>query len=169
METFTAIHVLISLAAIVSGFAVAFGLLYAKPLDTWTTVFLLLTAGTSVSGFLFPFHGFTPAIGVGVFSVAVLAAAIFARYVRQLAGSWRKLYVVAALLALYLNVFVLVVQAFQKVPVLKELAPTQSETPFLLAQLAVLIFFVFLTVAAVIKFRDEPARASARAAGAGRR
>jgi uncharacterized membrane protein len=106
---------------------------------------------------------------VGVFSVAVLVAAVFARYVRHLSGPWRKVYVVAALLALYLNVFVLVVQAFQKVPALKDLAPTQSETPFLVAQLAVLLFFLLLTLAALTRFRAEPARASARAAGSGRR
>jgi uncharacterized membrane protein len=167
MDTFTAIHVLISFAAIVSGFAVAFGLLNAKPLNTWTAMFLLMTAATSVTGFLFPFHGFTPAIGVGIFSLAVLAAAIFARYVRHLTGPWRRLYVIGALLALYFNVFVLVVQAFQKVPTLKGLAPTQSEAPFLFTQLAVLLFFVVLTVAALIRFREKPARVSARAAGVG--
>jgi lysylphosphatidylglycerol synthetase-like protein (DUF2156 family) len=157
----------VRLAAIVSGVAVVFGLLNARPLDTWTAVFLFLTAATSVTGFLFPFHGFTPAIGVGVFSVAVLAAAVLAGYVRRLAGSWRKVYVVAALLALYLNVFVLVVQAFQKVSALKELAPTQSEPPFLVAQLAVLVLFVFLALTALMRFRGQPARVSARAAGAG--
>jgi hypothetical protein len=147
---------------------VIFGLLHAKPLDNWTLAFLLMTAATTVTGFLFPFNGFTPAIGVGLFSVVVLGAALFARYVRHLRGAWRKIYVITALLALYLNVFVLVVQAFQKVPVLKASAPTQSEAPFVVTQVAVILFFVFVSVAALKRFRDS-GQPSARAAAAGRR
>ena len=154
MTTFTQIHVALSLIGILAGFVVAFGLLTAKRLDGWTAIFLISTVATSVTGFFFPFHGFTPAIGVGIVSLVVLAVAIFARYSRQLTGAWRWIYVVTAMIALYLNVFVLIVQLFQKVPALKALAPTQSETPFLVAQLVAFVFFVVLTIFAAIRFRN---------------
>ena len=153
MTTFTKVHVLISLIAIFAGFVIAFGLLTAKRLDGWTALFLAMTLLTSVTGFFFPFHGFTPAIVVGIVSLVVLAIAIFARYGRKLTRAWRWIYVVTAMLALYLNVFVLIVQLFQKVPALKSLAPTQSEPPFQIAQLCALLIFVILTVFAVIRFR----------------
>jgi hypothetical protein len=155
MISFTKVHVVISLIAIVSGFFVAFGLLTAKRFNGLTVFFLLTTVATSVTGFFFPFHGFTPAIGVGIVSLVVLAVAIFARYGRKLAGAWRWIYVVTAMIALYLNVFVLIVQLFQKVTELKALAPTQSEPPFAVAQLVTLAFFVVLTILAVRRFRPE--------------
>src|SRR2546422_869683 len=129
MTTFTLIHVLISLVAILSGFVVLFGLLTARRLDGWTALFLATTVLTSVTGFFFPFHGVTPAIVVGIISLVVLAVAIYARYPRKLAGAWRKTYVITALLALYFNVFVLIVQSFPKLPVLKNIAPTQNDPP----------------------------------------
>src|SRR5215212_5845801 len=135
MQIFTLIHVAISLVAIVSGLVVLLGLLTARRLDGWTMLFLLTTIATSVTGFFFPFHGITPAIIFGIISLVLLAAAVVARYARHLAGGWRWIYVVTAMLALYLNVFVLIVQLFQKVPALKALAPTQSEAPFAVAQL----------------------------------
>ena len=156
LQTFTHVHVAISLAAILSGLVVLLGLLTGKRLDHWTSFFLLTTVATSVTGFFFPFHGFTPAIGVGIISLIVLAVAIVARYPRHLAGSWRVLYVIGATLALYLNVFVLIVQLFQNVPALKALAPTQSEPPFLVAQLAALILFVVLGILAAIRFHPAP-------------
>jgi hypothetical protein len=149
------VHVVISLVAIVSGFFVAFGLLTAQRLEGLTAFFLVTTVATSVTGFFFPFHGFTPAIGVGIVSLVVLAIAIFARYGRKVTGAWRWIYVVTAMLALYLNVFVLIVQLFQKVPALKALAPTQSEPPFQVTQTIALALFVVLTIFAVIKFRNE--------------
>src|SRR5258705_6668503 len=155
-KTFTDVHVAISLVAILSGLVVLFGLLTRRRLDHWTSFFLLTTVATSVTGFFFPFHGFTPAIGVGIISLVVLAVAIFARYPRRLAGAWRWLYVISATFALYLNVFVLIVQSFQNVPALKALAPTQSEPPFLVAQLLALIVFVVLGILAAIKFRPPP-------------
>lgn len=121
-------------------------------------MFLISTALTSVTGFFFPFHGVTPAVIVGIISVVLLAIAIVARYARHLAGSWRWIYVVTAMIALYLNVFVLVVQLFQKVPALKAMAPTQSEPPFAVAQLVVLALFVLLTIVAAIRFRGEQLR-----------
>ena len=155
METFTKVHVVISLIGIASGLIVVFGMLAAHRLDRWTALFLLSTLATSVTGFLFPFHGVTPGIVVGIISVVVLAIAIFARYPQHLRGSWRWIYVVSALVALYLNVFVLIAQLFQKVPQLKALAPTQSEPPFAVTQLGVLVLFVLLGIVATIKFRVE--------------
>src|SRR6266481_8848914 len=127
MKAFTQIHVAISLIAIASGLVVMFGLLTRNRLDRWTALFLLTTVLTSVTGFFFPFHGFTPAIGVGIISLLVLAVAIYARYPGQLAGHWRWIYVVTAVIALYFNAFVAVVQAFEKVPALKVMAPSQTE------------------------------------------
>src|SRR5262245_42125028 len=135
LQTLTFVHVLISLLAIGSGFIVMFGLLSGRRLNGWTAFFLITTVATSVTGFFFPFKKFTPAIGVGIVSLIVLTAAISARYAFALVGGWRRIYVVGAVIALYLNVFVLIVQAFQKIPPLNALAPTQSEPPFLLTQL----------------------------------
>ncbi len=155
MDTFTLVHVIISLIGIGSGLVVMIGLLTGRRLNGWTALFLASTVATSVTGFFFPFHGFTPAIAVGIISLLLLAVAIFARYGRRLAGAWRWIYVVTAMVALYLNVFVLIVQLFQKVPALKALAPTQSEPPFLVTQLFALALFVVLTIVAAIKFRIE--------------
>jgi len=158
MTTFTFVHVVLSLIGIFSGFVVVFGLLAAKQLDGWTALFLVTTVLTSATGFLFPFHTFLPSHGVGIVSLIVLAIAIFARYVRQLAGAWRRTYVITAIVALYLNVFVLIAQLFLKVPALKAMAPTQSEPPFLVAQLACMALFVVLAIAAAIKSRNETVR-----------
>ena len=160
IDILTPVHVVISLVAIFSGLVVMYGLLTAQRLDRWTATFLITTVATSATGFLFPFHGFTPAIGVGLISIGLLAVAIIARYVFRLAGAWRLLYVVTALLALYLNVFVLIAQLFQKLPTLKALAPTQSEPPFLVTQLIVLVAFVFFIAAAAIRFHIEHTRAA---------
>src|SRR5882724_465447 len=153
LRVYTIIHTLISLVGIFTGLIVLFGMLAGKRLDGWTKRFLITTVATSVTGFFFPFHGFTPAIAVGIMSLLVLAVAIFARYPRQLAGAWRWIYVVTAVIALYLNVFVGVVQAFLKVPALHVMAPTQTEPPFKLTQLVVLALFIVLGIAAAIRFR----------------
>jgi hypothetical protein len=157
LPIYTIIHTLISLVGIFTGLVVLFGMLAAKRLDGWTKWFLITTVATSVTGFFFPFHGLTPAHGVGIISLLVLAVAIYARYPRQLADRWRWIYVVTAVIALYLNVFVGVVQAFLKVPALKEMAPTQTELPFKLAQLVVLALFIVLGIVAAIRFRPAPA------------
>ena len=157
LHIYTIIHTLISLVGIFTGLAVLFSMLAAKRLDGWTKWFLITTVLTSVTGFFFPFHGFTPAHGVGIISLLVLAVAIYARYPRQLAGHWRWIYVVTAVIALYLNVFVGVVQAFLKVPALHAMAPTQTEQPFKLTQLIVLALFVLLGIVAAIRFRPAPA------------
>jgi hypothetical protein len=156
LKTLTDVHVAISLVAILSGLIVLFGLLTGRRFDHWTSFFLLTTVATSVSGFFFPFHGITPGIMGGIISLVVLAIAIFARYPRKLAGAWRWLYVITAMIALYLNVFALIAQLFRNVPAMKALAPTLSEPPFLVAQFLALIVFVVLGILAAIKFRPTP-------------
>jgi hypothetical protein len=160
MTTFTFVHVVLSLIGIFSGFVVVFGLLAGKRLDGWTALFLVSTVATSVTGFLFPFHRFLPSHGVGILSLLVLAIAILARYALHLAGAWRRIYAATAVISLYLNVFVLIAQAFQKVPGLKAVAPTQSEPPFLVTQAVALAAFVLFGIAAAIRFRNEPVRSA---------
>ena len=158
LQIYTIVHTLISLVAIFTGFVVLFGLLSGKRLDGWTKWFLITAVATTVTGFFFPFHGFTPAIGVGLISLPILALTIYARYPRNLAGTWRWIYVIGAAISLYFNVFVGVVQSFEKIPALTAMAPTQSESPFKLTQLVALALFVLLTLVAVIRFRPEPIR-----------
>jgi len=110
-----------------------------------------------VTGFGFPIHGFTPGIGLGILSLLVLAVVIYARYERHLTGVWRRLSVVIAVTALDFNFFVLIVQAFRKIPALKTLAPTQTELPFALAQIVALVAFLILGYLASLKFREKPA------------
>ena len=154
--TFTSVHVILSLIGILAGLVVVlFGLLRSQPLSGWTALFLATTVLTSVTGFLFPFERLLPSHIVGIISLVVLAAALVALYVRRLAGSWRWIYVAGAVSALYLNVFVGVVQAFQKLPLLNALAPTQSEPPFVIAQVVVLLLFVVLGIAAVRTFHPR--------------
>ncbi len=156
MTPFTLFHVAISLLAIGSGFVVLAGLISGKRLDGWTAFFLATTVATSVTGFLFPITHLTPGLVLGAISLVDLAVAIYARYARRLAGAWRPAYVISAVLALYLNVFVLIVQSFQKVPALKSLAPTGSEPPFAIAQGLALVAFIALGVLAVRRFREQP-------------
>ena len=163
LETYTLIHVVISLIGIASGLIVLFGLLAGKSLKGLTALFLVSTVLTSVTGYGFPFHKLLPAHIVGAISLVVLLIAILALYSFRLAGAWRWIYVVTASIALYLNVFVLVVQAFLKVAALKAAAPTQSEPPFLMAQLAVLAIFIVLTIFAVKRFHAQPASAAGAA------
>jgi len=158
MTPFTFFHVVLSLVGIVSGFVVVFGLLTAKRLIGWTTLFLATTLATSVTGFLFPFHKFLPSHALGILSLIALAVAIFALYGRGLAGAWRRTYVISAVIALYFNVFVLIVQLFEKVPGLRAVAPTQSEAPFKVTQLVVLMLFILLGIVAAKKFRNEQLR-----------
>src|ERR1700693_938196 len=157
LSTFTLVHVLISLVGIASGLVVLYGLLSAKRLDGWTSLFLITTVLTSVTGFGFPFDHLLPSHKVGIISLVLLAIAILARYGLHMAGAWRWIYVVTAVMALYLNVFVLVFQGFLKVPALKALAPTQSEPPFMVAQLIVVALFIVLGIFAVKKFHPERA------------
>ncbi len=155
-STFTLVHVLLSLAGIATGFIVVYGLLTGKRFNRWTAGFLVTAVLTSVTGFLFPVEHLLPSHVIGIISLVVLAVAILARYALHLARAWRWIYVVCAVFALYLNVFVAVVQSFLKVPALKTLAPTQKEPPFVVAQLAVMALFIVLGIFAVKKFRTEP-------------
>jgi len=156
IESFTILHVAISLIGIVSGLIVLFGMLRARRLPGWTALFLATTVLTSVTGFMFPINGLTPAIVVGVISIVILAIALMALYVKHLSGAWRWIYVTTALAALYLNAFVLIVQSFQKVPALQKLAPTQSEPPFSVTQGVVLVAFLVLGTMAARRFRPGP-------------
>jgi hypothetical protein len=134
---------------------VMYGLVTARRLNRWTVLFLASTAATSITGFLFPFEHVTPGIVVGILSMIVLAVAVVARYNLHLKAIARPVYVVCASVALYFNVFVLVVQSFEKSPALRALAPTQKEPPFAIAQLLVLAVFVALAVMAVKRVRPD--------------
>ncbi len=157
LQTFTVLHVIISLIAIVAGVVVLIDMLGSKRRAGWTGLFLLMTILTSVTGFMFPISGFTPALGVGVISLLVLLIALVALYGKHLNGSWRWIYVAAALTALWFNVFVLIAQAFMKVPLLHPLAPNGNEPPFLIVQTVALVIFVVLGLIAAFKFRPGPA------------
>jgi hypothetical protein len=163
--TFTNFHVLLSLVGIGVGLVVLLAMIGNKRLPAWAAIFLTTTVATSVTGFLFPIHGLTPGHVVGILSLVVLALAIAGLYRFQLAGGWRKTYLICSTIALYVNVFVLVVQSFQKVPALHDLAPTQSEPPFAVTQLVVLAAFIALGIVAARKFHDEPLRAVGAAGG----
>ncbi len=154
LQTFTFVHVLLSLVGIGSGFIVVFGLLSSKRLNGWTLLFFVTTVLTSATGFLFPVEHLLPSHIVAILSLVALTIAILARYTFHMAGAWRTTYVVGAVIALYFNCFVGVVQAFEKVPALKALAPTQKEPPFLVAQLVVLAIFVGLGIVAAKRFRN---------------
>ena len=158
LQIYTIIHTLISLIAIFTGLVVVFGMLAGNRVDGWTKWFLITAVLTTVTGFFFPFHGFTPAIGLGIISLPCLALAIFARYRKNLAEAWRWIYIVGAVICLYFNVFVLVVQSFEKIPALHALAPTQTESPFKLTQFVVLALSALLCIVALVRFHPEPAR-----------
>lgn len=160
MTTLTFVHVVLSLIGIIAGFVVLFGMISAKPLDGWTSLFLATTVLTSVTGFFFPFHRILPSHVLGILSLIALPIAYYARYSRRMVGGWRRTYVIAAAIALYLNVFVLIAQLFQKVPALKAMAPTQSEPPFLVTQLIVMVIFIVLSVFTVRGFRPDLVRAT---------
>ena len=153
IENFTLLHVVISLIGIVSGIVALAGMLRSDTPGWITHIFLATTVLTTLTGFLFPITAFTPALGTGVVSTALLIPALLGLYVFRLAGAWRGIYVVTAVAALYLNCFVLVVQSFQKVPALATLAPTQSEAPFLVAQSVLLLAFIYFGWRAVRGFR----------------
>jgi hypothetical protein len=161
LSAFTTLHVIISLIAIVSGIIVMFGLLGSKRMPVMTAIFLLFTILTSATGFLFPFEKLLPSHMVGILSLVLLAIACIALYVMKLSGPWRSIYVVTAMASLYLNIFVLVIQAFLKVPALHALAPSEppSEPPFAVVQGIVLVFFVIAIIGAVRRFRPMPSYA----------
>jgi hypothetical protein len=158
LPAFTTLHVVISLIGIAAGAVVVFGMFSSNRMPGWTAVFLATTILTSVTGFLFPFTKLLPSHIVGIISLVILGIALLAVYVYGATGPWRWIYVASAIAALYLNVFVAVVQSFLKFPPLKQLAPTQTEPPFAVAQGIVLIVFIALFVCAVRTFRPPPSR-----------
>lgn len=164
IPTFTLVHTVLSLIGILAGIVVLFGMFGSNRVPGWTAVFLATTVLTCVTGFFFPRDHLLPSHIVGIISLVVLAVAIVALYVYRLAGSWRRIYVASAALALYLNVFVGVVQAFLKLPFLNALAPTQSEPPFAIAQAIVLVIFVVLGIVAVRSFHPGAKAATLRPA-----
>jgi hypothetical protein len=161
LSTLTAVHVAISLIAIVSGIIVMFGLLGSRRMPGLTAIFLLFTILTSATAFLFPFTQLLPSHMFGIASLALLAIACFALYGMKLSGAWRWIYVLTAMLSLYLNVFVLVIQSFVKVPVLHGPATNLplAEPPFAVVQSIVLLFFIIVIIGAVRRFRPMPALA----------
>ena len=158
LSTFTMVHVIISLIAIVSGIIVMFGLLGSNRMPGMTAIFLLFTILTSITGFLFPFEKLLPSHMIGILSLVLLLIACIALYVMKLSGPWRWIYVVTAMVSLYLNIFVLIIQAFLKVPALTELAPGNppSGPVFAVIQGLVLVFFVTVIIGAVRRFRPMP-------------
>ncbi len=152
LETYTLIHVVISLISIVTGLIVLYGMLTGRRMDSWTAIFLITTVATSATGYGFPFEKLLPSHIVGFISLIVLLIAIVARYIYHLQSGWRRVYVITAVIALYLNVFVLVVQAFRRVPLLNTLAPKQTEPPFAIAQGIVFLVFLVLGIFATMKF-----------------
>ena len=154
---FTLLHVVITLVAIGSGLIVVGGMFASHKLPGTTALFLFTTALTSVTGFLFPIRAFTPALGVGIVACVILAFAVFSLYKERLVGVWRPVYVITAIVSLYLNVFVLVAQSFMKVSGLNALAPTQSEPPFAITQGVVLVIFIIIALIAVVRFRPVTA------------
>ncbi len=164
VPTFTIVHTVISLIGIFAGLVVLFGMFSSKRLEAWTAVFLLTTVLTSVTGFFFPVDKILPSHIVGALSLLVLAVTLLALYVYRLAGKWRWLYVASAVFALYLNVFVGVVQGFDKVPFLNALAPAQTDPPFIVAQAVVLLVFIYLGIKAVRSFHPAATGGDARGA-----
>ena len=155
-------HVVISLIGIASGLVVLYGMTTANPARGWTAVFLAATILTAITGFPLAPYGMDPARIIGIILLALMAAAVVALYAFRLAGAWRWIYVVTAVASLYLNCFVAVIQAFQKIPFLKALAPTQSEPPFVIAQVALIAAFAVLGVIAVIRFHPGVAAISSQ-------
>jgi hypothetical protein len=164
LATFVQVHVIISLIGIVAGIVVMFAMLGSNRMPGLTAIFLLTTILTSATGFLIPpllSDKLLPSHIVGALSLVLLAIACIALYGQKLSGAWRWVYVLTALLALYLNVFVLVIQSFLKVPTLHALAPSvpPAEPPFAIAQGIVLVFFVIVIIGAMRRFRPAPSYA----------
>jgi hypothetical protein len=155
LQTFTQLHVVISLIGIAAGILVLIAMIAAEKPSRFTGLFLWSTLLTSITGFFFPVQTLTPAIIVGLISTAVLAIAFLGYYVFRLSGAWRWLYVAAALFALYLNCFVGVAQSFLKIAPLNALAPNGNEPPFLAAQVALLLTFAILGYLALRRFHPE--------------
>jgi hypothetical protein len=152
MTPFLSLHVLISLVAIFTGLIVLYGLLTNQPLKAWTHTFVITTIATSLTGLGLPYDHITPAVAFSILSLIILTFTVLGLYVKHLAGAWRWIYIVSAVIALYLNVFVLIVQSFLKIPALHALAPQGNEPPFAIAQGITLVFFAITGFLAVKRF-----------------
>jgi hypothetical protein len=159
LATFTWIHVAISLIAIIAGILMTIGMLAGQKLPAFTAIFLLFTILTSATGFLFPVAQLMPSHVIGIISLLLLALACVALYGQKLAGWWRGVYVVTALVSLYLNVFVLVTQGFLKISWLSALAPGNppSGPVFAVVQGLVLAAFAALIFMAWRRFWPKDA------------
>jgi len=155
LEAFTVFHVALSLIGIVAGFAALAGMIGATWKNRWVKIFLWATSLTSITGFMFPFRGITKGIVLGIISLVVLALGLYALYGKKVAGGWRATFVISLTIAQYLNFFVLIAQAFRKIPALTALAPTGAETPFKVVQGVTLLIFIALGILAVRNFRDK--------------
>jgi hypothetical protein len=162
IANFTILHVVITLVAIVAGFVVMFALLSSKRPAGWTAFFWVFTVLTTVTGFMFPLNGFTPAIGTGIVATVFFALGLVAIYIKKFTGSWRWIYAVTMAVSLYLNVFVLITQSFQKLKFLNPAAPMvgppfadPTHTQFAIAQVATIVFFLVVGFLAVRKFRPN--------------
>ncbi len=155
---FIELHVALSIVGIAAGLVVLYGMIGGHAYRGWTHLFLATTVLTSVTGFPLPPFGMDPPRVLGIVSLLLLAVALVGFYLRHLEGAWRLAFVVSGLAALYLNAFVAVVQSFQKLPTLQSLAPTQTEPPFIAAQLLLLVAFVALGIVAARNFRTHPVR-----------
>jgi hypothetical protein len=160
-STFTMLHVIISLVAIAAGFVMLGSMVRTVWSPRWNGLFLITTIATSATGFLFHSKSFGPPHVIGIISLVVLAISVYSLYARRLVGVWQRIYTISAAFAFYLNVFVGVVQAFQKIPSLQVLAPTQSEGPFIAAQAVVLLLIIGLTYLAVRRLSSVADAASA--------
>jgi hypothetical protein len=154
-DLFLKIHVALSLVGIASGLLVLLALVGGRLHSGWTGLFLATTVLTSVTGYPLPPFGWDPPRMVGTISLVVLAVALLGYYVFHAAGAWRWIYVVSALIALFFNCFVGVVQSFEKIPALHALAPTQTELPFKIAPIVLLAIFVVLGILAVRRTRPQ--------------
>lgn len=161
LSTFVLVHVIISLIGIAAGFFVMFGMLGSRRMPGWTALFLITTILTSATGFLIPplvSDKLLPSHIIGALSLVLLVIACLALYGQKLSGAWRWIYVVTALLSLYLNTFVLVIQSFLKIDPLHALAPgaPPSGPVFAIAQGIVLVFFIIFIIGAIRRFRPMP-------------
>jgi hypothetical protein len=154
LQIYTLIHVMLSLIGIVAGLVVVGGLISGVRLNRWTHIFLVTTLLTSITGFGFPFTALLPSHMTGIVSLIVLVPCFFAFYLKGVAGGWRKIYVITAVMALWLNVFVLLAQLFLRVPALNQLGPTPKDPAFAITQFLGLVLFIVLGRAALKGFRN---------------
>ncbi|NAW63696.1 hypothetical protein [Photobacterium halotolerans] len=160
MDIFLLIHVVLSIIALIAGFVAMLSVLAAKHLKGWTTLFLLTTLATSLTGFILPADQLLPSHIIGLLSLLTLGLAIYAWYIKKLQLRWRATYAITATITLYFNTFVAVVQIFLKIPGLRALAPTQTELPFIMVQTLVFLLFVVIGLKATKRLPALPPTAT---------